>query len=372
MKTRSLRVLTTEEGNIIEVSGYALDNGVVFATRLEVKKTRLVSGDKIEVKGHIALPITDTTFMIGDLTVDFSSAEFDDMTVELIAENLLVEVKSNAGFNDANELLATKIELKNNGKRNYQYDDDDEKVEVQGIISVVVSNSEIQVNGVTVLLDSSTRLVHGDETTLAVGLKVKLEGEINNGGVLVADKLVFQPSSDIEMTGEIESIDIANNAMTLFGLMVTFNNSTMLEDDRDDVHESELVKSQFSVDDLAVGDWIEIKAFKNASGGLTATKAERETREVGEKAELEGKIASVDALMFTMVVAGVDVDYSSRAALSPVVGMKADLKGLYSEGLFTVSSGKIKRYEEIHIDGSREYDDDRRGHHDDDDSDHDI
>ncbi len=368
-----LTIADVEEGNIIEVSGYALDNGVVFATRLEVKKTRLVSGDKIEVKGHIASPITDTTFMIGDLTVDYSSAVFEDMTADMIAENLLVEVKSNTGFGDTNELLATKIELKSNGKRDYQYDNDDEEVEVEGIISDVVSNTEIKVNGVTVLLDSSTRLVHGNEATLAVGLKVKLEGRIDDNGILVANKLVFKPSGDVEMNGEIESIDIANKSITLFGLTVTLDNSTMVKDDRDDVDESELIKYQFGVDDLAVGDWVEIKAFKNASGGLTATKAERETREAGERAELEGKISAVDAVMFTMVVAGIDVDYSSQAILSPEVGMKADLKGSFLEGVFTVSSGKIKQYDEFYIDGSREYEDDRRGHddkdHDDDDKD---
>jgi len=363
-----LTIADVQEGNVIEVSGYSSGAGSVLATRLEVKKISLMAGDEIEVKGHVALPITDTTFMLGNLIVDFSSAVFDDMTVDMLVKDLLVKVKSNSGFNDSDELLATKIELKNNGKREHKYENDDEEVEVQGIITNVVSGTEIQVNGVTVLLDSSTRIVHGDATTLALGLKVKVEGNIDVNGNLVADKLVFKPSGDVEMTGEIESIDIANNTVTLFGLTVTLNNSTMVEDDRDDVAESELVKYQFGVDDLAIGDWMELKAYKNASGSLTATKAERKTLKAGRKAELEGKIESIDAVALTMVVAGVDVNYASATAFSPQVGMKAELTGSYSAGVFSATEGEVEQYDESYIDGSGDHEDDRD--HKDDDRDH--
>jgi len=345
-------------GNVIEVSGYSSGDGNVWATRLEVKKSLISNGDNIEMKGRVSLPITDTTFMIGEMVVNYASAEFDDMTADMIAEGLLLEVKSDSDLNDANELVATKIELKNSGKKEHKYEDDDEEVEVQGVITNVVSSTEIEINGSTVLLDNTTRIVHGDATTLAIGLKVKVKGNVDVDGNLVAEKLVFKPSGDIKMSGKIDATDIANNTIKLFGLTVTLNNSTMVEDDRDDVDKSELVKYKFGVDDLNVGDWIKVKAFKNASGGLTATKAERKTFTENKEEKLEGKIESVDMVALTMVVSGVTVDYSSAGEFIPEVGMKAELKGSFADNVFTASEGDAETDDSVYIGGSDEHEDD--------------
>ncbi len=360
--------------NIIEVSGYSSGDGSVWATRLEVKKPLLSDGDDIEMKGRVSLPITDTTFMIGEMVVNYASAEFDDMTVDMIAEGLLLEVKSDTELNDAKELVATKIELKNSGKKKHKYEEDDEEVEVQGVITNVISSTEIEVNGSTVLLETTTRIVHGDVSTLTNGLKVKVKGNVDVDGNLVAEKLIFKPSGDIKMTGKIEATDIINNTIKLFGLTVTLNNSTMVEDDRDDVDKSELVKYKFGVDDLVVGDWIKIKAFKNASGGLTATKAKRKTFKEGKEEKLEGKIESVDMLALTTVVAGVTVDYSSAGEFTPEVGMKAELKGSFTDNVFTASEGDAETDDSVYIGGSDQHEDDEdheEPEHDDNDKDED-
>ena len=358
-------------GNVIEVSGYSSGDGSVWATRLEVKRSSHSVDDEIEMKGRISLPITDTTFMIGQMVVNYSSAEFDDMTPDMIAADLLVEVESDSGFNDAKELIATKIELKNSGKKKHKYEDDDEEVEVQGVITNVVSNTEIEVNGSTVLLNTATKIVHGDVTTLANGLKVKVKGNVDIDGNLVAEKLVFKPSGDIKMFGKLEATDIANNTIKLFGLTVILNNSTMVEDDRDDVDKSELVKYKFGVDDLLVGDWVKVKAFKNASGDLIATKAEREASKENDEEKLEGRIESVNMSAQAMVVAGVTVDYSSVGGLTPEIGMKAELKGSFADTVFTAREGDADADDSVYISGSDKYEDDDHdeSEHDDDETD---
>jgi len=361
-------------GNVIEVSGYSSGAGNVWATRLEVKKSQHDEGDEIEMKGLVSLPITDSTFMIGDLLVNYDSAEFDDMTSDMLAEDLLLEVKSEVGFNERNELIASKIELKNSGKKEHRYEDDDEEVEVQGVITAVTSTTKIEINGATVVLSDQTKMIHGSASTLMVGLKVKAKGSIDADGNFVAEKLVFKPSGDIKMQGKIEATDIVNNTITLFGHAITINNYTMVEDDRDDVEESDLVKYNFGVDDLAMGDWVEIKAFKNVSGGLTALKLERETWEEGDADALEGRIESVDAVALTMSVSGVMVNYSSLEEFVPEVNMKAELEGNFADGLFTASEGEAETDDEVYIGGSDADEDDERDedeNENDDDSAHD-
>jgi len=95
-------------GNVVEVSGFSSGDGTVYATRIEVKLAAH-SGEEIEVKGIIT-NLTGTTFDLGGLTVDFSTAMFDDNIPDsTLSEGLYIEVKSIAGFVNG-DLIASEIE----------------------------------------------------------------------------------------------------------------------------------------------------------------------------------------------------------------------------------------------------------------------
>ena len=101
-------------GNVVEVSGFSTGDGTVYATRIEVKLATH-GGEEIEVKGIIS-NLAAGTFDLGGLTVDFSSALFDDSLPDgTLSDGQYVEVKSTAGFNLDDELIASEIELEDDG-----------------------------------------------------------------------------------------------------------------------------------------------------------------------------------------------------------------------------------------------------------------
>jgi len=357
-ESKSDNVLTISDivaGNIVEVSGHSSGDGKVWATRIEVKSDAKEEGKEMEVEGTISnIDETATTFVLGTLTVNYADAELKlNKDITSLANNLFVEVKSTEGIVDG-ILIASKIELENDGKKPLFHDDNDEAVELEGVITNVVSSTEIEVNGHTVILSESTDYVHGSAEIAAVGMKIKIKGDVNTDGQLLANKVIFKPSGDLRLAGKISATDIDANTVTIFGKAITLSNSTLVKDDRDDddlAAGENNVKYKFGVDDLAVGDWIKVKAYTNKDGGLTATKMIRKSVEEGQLEKLEGKL-SLDATTSTFFISGIVLDLSSLTEVTPVDGEKVELKGNFENGIFTASEGEAKEKDEHYIPGN--------------------
>ena len=347
-------------GNMVEVSGYSSGDGIVWATRLELKNTEKQAGDEVELKGLVTgLDETAMTFMIGDMLISYSVDVLDE-DIATLANDMLVEVKSLGEFDTNNALISTEVELKSEDKKSVDHDADDDEVELEGVVTAEAVNSVFDVNGVAVTFDANTQFVHGTEATIVVGLKVKVEGEVDaTSGDFIAEKVVFKPTGDLEMEGALSSADAANNSITLFGQTVKLTNTTMVEDDRDRVDnvEVEPVKYLFGADDLSAGDWVSVKAYKNSLGELVATKMERENTDSEDLAELEGKIDSIDATNSAlMVVSGVSVDlgtFTGGDAATLVVGDKVEIEGSFDETtqVFTALDEVEKSDDEHYIGG---------------------
>ena len=101
-------------GNIVEVSGL-VDNGVIQATYVELKKPTFVPGDDdIEVKGSITNLNTDAkTFELKGLIVDYSNARLEDVPNGILADGMFVEVETRQGI-VGGKLIASKVELESN------------------------------------------------------------------------------------------------------------------------------------------------------------------------------------------------------------------------------------------------------------------
>ena len=260
-------------GNVVEVSGYSSGDGSVYATRIEVKLA-VHAGEEIEVKGIVS-NLAASRFDIGGLTVDFSSALFDDSLPNgTLGNGQYVEVKSTAGFSLDNQLIASEIELQDDGDMELEGDEGDE-AELNGIVTAVSPDSAFEVGGRTVIITSATSFEHGNPGDIMPGVYLEVEGELNAEGELVADEIELAIEDDIEIQGTVEAVNDPPGSVTLLGEIIQVNASTLLIDKQDEA--GLLPEHFFGLDDLNSGDYLEIDAYLDPdSGELIAVKLERD------------------------------------------------------------------------------------------------
>ena len=316
-------------GNIVEISGNRLDNNTIQATRVEVKKASQ-NGDEIEVKGTISM-LTATTFKIGTLTVDYSAAA--SLPGIALSDGLFVEVKSIQGIDSVSgNLIASGIKLESNGKSGIE-GNDGEEVELSGPIGTNPSSTGFSLNGTPVLITTDTTFKHGTVSGIAEGVQVEVEGALNNNGELLADKISFHEATETEAQATINAVDSTAGTLTLMGLTVKVNTSTLFKDNG-----SNPVRF-FGLDDLVAGvDRVELSFYKDdVTGDLVAVKLKRED---GSSDQLNGTVESLGS--GTITVAGVSVDISALST-SPLLGDKVEIKGSYDStgGQLIATSLKI-------------------------------
>jgi hypothetical protein len=262
-------------GNVVEVSGYSSGDGSVYATRIEVKLA-MHAGEEIEVKGIVS-NLEASRFDIGGLTVDFSSALFDDSLPNgTLGNGQYVEVKSTAGFSLDNQLIASEIELQDDGDMELEGDEGDE-AELNGIVTAVSPDTAFEVGGHTVIITMATSFEHGNPGDIMPGVYLEVEGELNAEGELVADEIELAIEDDIEIQGTVEAVNDPPGSVTLLGEIIHVNASTLLIDKQDEA--GLLPEHFFGLDDLNSGDYLEIDAYLDPdSGELIAVKLERDDR----------------------------------------------------------------------------------------------
>jgi len=178
----SLTIEDIGSDDLIEVSGYTSGDGKIWATRLELKQGAAV--DEVwEVEGVIQNS-TDGSFMIGELTVSYTAENFSEQLISNLVDGAHVEVYSVDGFNDSDELVASDIEIESTNGRSFDYDSDDEELEIEGIVTAVVSDVEIEINGTSVSIDNDAI----DFSTLTEGDRIEVEVKIDiNGNFVVVE-----------------------------------------------------------------------------------------------------------------------------------------------------------------------------------------
>jgi Domain of unknown function (DUF5666) len=280
----SLEGLTV--GDIVEVTGFLLADGSIGATRIEPK----AAGEEFEVTGQVAnLDSGSLTFTLGGLTVDYSAAQLDDFPAGAPENGQLVEAKGTA-LGAAGELLATRVEFKGNDRPGAAGD----RIEIEGFITRFVSASDFDVEGVPVTTDGGTVFENGTSADLGLNRKVEVEGVLNDSGVIDASEVELKQAGFIRITSNVDSV--GSDRLTVLGIEVRVDASTRMEDKTDaDVE-------PFTLADLAVGDFVEVRGFEDAEG-VKATLLEREDFE-GE-VELRGFVESASSPDF--VILGVTI-----------------------------------------------------------------
>ncbi len=285
-----------QPGNIVEVSGFADGQGNIYATRIEVKKAQKDPDDEIELKGLVKnLDTSATTFQIGNQTIDYSAANLDFT----LKDGQVVEVKSRDGFDGNGTLLASEIELEDEDGKRLEAEAGAE-LEIEGVITALVDpqNGRIEVNGQPVQLAlDDTGL---DLTNLQAGMRIKVEGRVDENGVLVVEELKRKPKAELEIAAQVEAVDVAAGTLTLLGQTIRVTPETIKKD------ESQRGERYFDLADLAQGDWLELKLAQDENGALVAIKLEREDAEPDATPKIEGKIDQVGN--GTIEVGGIPLD----------------------------------------------------------------
>lgn len=261
--------------DLLEVSGPRTADGSVVATYVE-KKDLL---PEYKVVG-VASNATATTFTIGGLSVDYSSADTSDLPGGVVNTGDRVEAKTApSGFTAPSTFVADEVEPAGTpglgtGAR----------IELEGFITDFVSAGSFNVLGIPVRTTSATVFVNGNVSSLANGVKVEIEGNVDGNGVLVAAACEIQSTGAVRTEWEIESIDLANSTVTVLGINWKIRSTTELEDDSDaDV-------DPLTLADLSIGDLVQVRGYKEGAD-LIASRLERD--EPQDEAELRGPVTAV-------------------------------------------------------------------------------
>jgi mono/diheme cytochrome c family protein len=288
--TRSLSGVAV--GDRIEVHGFAGGTGPARATRLE----QAGAGEtEVEVTGVVSnLDAAARRFTVGTLRVDYSTATLEDFGSIALAAGQLVEVKGTSFLADG-ALRATRVEREDEDFPGASGDSS----EVEGLVTRFGSATDFDVAGQKVITTGSTVYLNGTAADLELNVKVEVEGTLDASGALVAAKVAFKRPSTARLTGPVESIDLANGTFRALGVTVVVSATTRREDHFSDDH-------FFGLDDLRVGDWVEVGGYADAAvaGRLIAMRLERDEAE--DEVELRGPASDIGAT--SLRVLGVRVE----------------------------------------------------------------
>ncbi len=277
---------TIQLNDVLEVSGYATDSGLV-ATHIELQPNDL----EIEIRGEIK-NLGPNSFTINGFPVSYDNTTLLD-DIALLDDDLYVEVEGQ--LNGSNTILiASKIEAEDRG-----LDDSMDDAEVEGAIyDYNAVDQTFKILGQAV--DASGAVLYPSTLVLADDLIVEAEGHIVNG-VLIADE-VEQKGKKIKLYATLSAVgaDSVSFSFNAIDIVARVNHQTEIEDD---INDSEILLSQ-----LSAGDFVELEAFDDGSGVINAVEIERKAAdEVRIVAPLEGW----DQTSQSVVLLGIEFDLSA-------------------------------------------------------------
>ena len=241
----------------------------------------------------------DQSFRIGGLTIDYSVAELDGVS---LANGSLVEVKdtSKAYTPGLFSIVATKVEpaglLMSGGEPEGGNDASDlGQIQIEGLVSNIVNANQFELAGILVNHDASTTFVYGDRTQLAAGTKVQAEGVLDESGAITAQQIKFANNST-RVHGIVELVDRDAELISILGVDIDLASVVNFEDKRDDVE-------PFALADVLSGDFLEVRG----SFFGTTVIANEVVREEDDDTRLRGPSDNVNAEERSLTILGVEI-----------------------------------------------------------------
>ena len=323
-------IVSLQLGNIVEVSGFPNTGGEITASRIQLE----AAGSALEVKGIVqSLDMTAHTFHVNTLTVDYSAITPSGS----LANGGTVKVTGTM-LNAAGALVATRVDVSQSlgGTAN-------EQGEIEGLITTFTSNSDFVINGQRVTTNASTQFTLNG-VTLAVDVRVEVDGSFDASGVLVATSVQATPDSSSLVRGLVENV--GSNTLTVLGVTITTSSDTEFEDN------SNQQLRTFNLSDLHTNDYVEARGTPAQTGGLNASILVRDNPE--NHSYLQGTATNVASPNLTVLgitvvtslatqFSGPDGSTLSAAAFFSQASNKAvKVRGTLSAGVFTADQAQIE------------------------------
>jgi hypothetical protein len=242
----------------VEISGFVRKNRSILATSIRLIAT---SDRFLDITGYISrLDKAEKIFQINNLVVDYSRV-LVPLGENPFENGFYVEVFSRFPLRD-DLMTASEVRVLSQGvfKPNTYY-------QIGGTISRFDSITDFDVYGLPISTNSQTLLsrsagVVGALDKVGINKTVIVNGHTNKKGVLAADELTFiSDSSKLSMTGFIESIDIENKTVAVFG--VTFLLDELISSIKDKKGDDSTREMNFK--DFIVGDYIFLESYRKTN-----------------------------------------------------------------------------------------------------------
>jgi hypothetical protein len=260
-------------GNIVEVHGFADDNGGLRASRVAKKAT-----GELEAKGFItglgatSFGLSLTPGGASVLTVNFTAGQLPAGA----ANGSQVQVKS-AAAPAGGAITATLIHLED------KLGATGEKVEIEGIVSSGTVASFV-ISGQQVVTDASTLFEGGLSSDFALGAKLEAEGPLNSAGAIAATKISFRSNIKIEA----DASGVTASGLTLLGKAIAINTFTRIDNGP-----------------VTNGSHVEVRAMPDRDGNLIATRII--VQSASAKAFIQGPVSAADATAGTLTILGINL-----------------------------------------------------------------
>ncbi len=270
-------------GTVLEVSGAVDANGVLIASYLERKALT-----EYKVVGRVT-NLTPTTFRIGSLTVNYAS------TGAMPTAGTSVSVRGLATDFDAgaNTLIASSVSAAGGVALSSA-----DAVELEGYVTRFVSPGDFDVDGVRTRTTASTTFQNGTAASLALNVKVEVEGVVDGSGVLVAQTVEIESTGAIRIEGDVQQVDSARQRLTVLDVTYDVRAETELEDD------SAANIDPLTFADIDPGDWTAMRGYLNGAT-VIATRLERD--DPATNARLRGPVTAENPGLASVSILGVTV-----------------------------------------------------------------
>ena len=322
---------TIAEGDVVEVSGDYGNDGSLYATFIEEQDA---DDNEYEAKGTVSKLNEDGGF---DLTLPndstlvvvlASGAMLPSVPIE-VGQFVEVEGTIDAPAADPKTLTASKVELEDDDR----LDDDDNEVEVKGMLNYNMDTDAWSVKGIELEFGGGTEykpvsLKDMIDDQSAAGMTVEVEGN-KAGEVLQVEKIELE-EDELEFKADVD-FKAEDGTLTLsFGAAagtvdVIVNGETMFRDD-------DAVMS-FNYGSVSVGDKVEIEARWGDGGAIYASNLHLED---DSGYEIEGPVEAVDIDAGTLHVLGVRYFIDSNITViedgMPVVGDYVEIEDDNGDG----------------------------------------
>jgi hypothetical protein len=224
----------------------------------------------MQVKGEISdLDIGQLRFRIGTQWCDYSAAMLELGGADL-ANGMYVQVMSTAMIQNG-DMVADSVQSRDRHRERFQMCEGECLYELTGYVTAFESAENFEVDGQAVTTTDETVYENSTIETLALDVKVSIDGTINEAGVLVADRIVFRLPSLVEIKGNVDSLAVVegDEFVTVFGVAVLTNEYTLFRD------QTTSGPPTFGFIDLFPEDRVEIRAVLN-NDLVIATRLERD------------------------------------------------------------------------------------------------